>query len=61
MAVAVVGVGAILPDAGDAPAFWRNVKEGRYSITEVPKERWDPDLYFDHRQSASLRLKVAGL
>lgn len=45
--VAVVGVGAILPDAPDAPAFWRNVKEGRYSITEVPKERWDPDLYYD--------------
>ena len=46
-AVAVVGLGAILPDAPDAPAFWRNVKEGRYSITEVPKERWDPDLYYD--------------
>jgi acyl transferase domain-containing protein len=45
--VAVVGLGAILPDAPDAPSFWRNVKEGRYSITEVPKERWDPDLYYD--------------
>ncbi len=45
--VAVVGLGAILPDAPDAPAFWRNVIEERYSITEVPKERWDPDLYYD--------------
>ncbi|MGZ6266980.1 MAG: SDR family NAD(P)-dependent oxidoreductase [Candidatus Limnocylindrales bacterium] len=45
--VAVVGLGAILPDAPDAQAFWRNVKEGRYSITEVPKERWNPDLYYD--------------
>ena len=34
-AIAIVGVGAILPDAPDAPAFWENVKAGRYSISEV--------------------------
>jgi acyl transferase domain-containing protein len=45
--VAVVGVGAILPDAPDAAAFWRNLREGRYSITEVSPSRWDPELYFD--------------
>ena len=45
--VAIVGVGSILPDAPNASAFWRNVKDGRYSITDVPKERWDPDLYYD--------------
>ncbi|MGZ6705847.1 MAG: SDR family NAD(P)-dependent oxidoreductase [Solirubrobacteraceae bacterium] len=46
-AVAIVGVGAILPDAPDAPAFWRNVREGRYSISEVDPGRWDPALYYD--------------
>jgi len=46
-AVAVVGVGAILPDAPDAAAFWRNLRESRYSITEVSPSRWDPDLYYD--------------
>jgi malonyl CoA-acyl carrier protein transacylase len=46
-AVAIVGVGAILPDAPDAPTFWQNIKQGRYSVTEVPRERWDPDLYYD--------------
>jgi acyl transferase domain-containing protein/acyl carrier protein/NAD(P)-dependent dehydrogenase (short-subunit alcohol dehydrogenase family) len=46
-AVAIVGVGAILPDAPDAPKFWQNIKEGRYSITDVKKERWDPELYYD--------------
>ncbi len=46
-AVAIVGVGAILPDAPNAPAFWRNVREGRYSITEVPQERWSPADYYD--------------
>ncbi len=46
-AVAVVGVGAVLPDAPDAPAYWQNLKAGRYSISDVPGDRWDPDLYFD--------------
>ena len=46
-AVAIVGLGAILPDAPDVPTFWQNVLDGRYSITETPRERWDPDLYYD--------------
>ena len=46
-AVAVVGVGAILPDAPDAATFWENVRTGRSSISEVPPARWDPELYYD--------------
>ena len=46
-AIAIVGVGAILPDAPNAPAFWENVKNGRYSISEVKPDRWDPALYYD--------------
>jgi acyl transferase domain-containing protein len=51
-AVAIVGVGAVLPDAPNAPTFWRNVEGGRYSIAEVPPGRWDPALYFDPNPSA---------
>ena len=46
-AIAIVGVGAVLPDAPDAKAFWENVAGGRYSITETPVDRWDPALYYD--------------
>jgi malonyl CoA-acyl carrier protein transacylase len=46
-AIAVVGLGGVLPDAPDVPTFWKNIKAGRYSITDVPVERWDPALYFD--------------
>jgi acyl transferase domain-containing protein/acyl carrier protein len=46
-AIAVVGLSAILPDAPNAGAFWDNVRQGRYSITEVDPERWDPALYYD--------------
>ena len=34
-AIAIVGAGAVLPDAPNVPAFWENVKSGRYSISEV--------------------------
>ncbi len=46
-AIAVVGVGAILPDAPDVHRFWTNVREGRYSIGDVTPDRWDPARYFD--------------
>ncbi|MGA8491797.1 MAG: SDR family NAD(P)-dependent oxidoreductase, partial [Terriglobales bacterium] len=51
-AIAIVGAGAIMPDAANVPAFWENVKNGRYSITEVDRDRWDPALYFDSDHAA---------
>ena len=46
-AIAIVGLGAILPDAPDVDTFWSNVRGGIYSISDVPVERWDPELYWD--------------
>jgi len=46
-AIAIVGAGAILPDAPNVPSFWENLKTGRYSISEVDPSRWDPALYYD--------------
>ncbi|MBW7885139.1 MAG: acyltransferase domain-containing protein, partial [Caldilineaceae bacterium] len=46
-AIAIVGIGAILPDALAAPAFWQNILNKRYSITEVPPERWRIADYYD--------------
>src|SRR5512141_1004768 len=45
-AVAIVGAGAILPDAPNVPTFWENIKTGRYSVTEIDPQRWDPQLYY---------------
>jgi acyl transferase domain-containing protein/acyl carrier protein len=45
--IAVVGMGAIMPEAPTAAAFWANITGGRYCITDVPKDRWDPELYYD--------------
>jgi acyl transferase domain-containing protein/acyl carrier protein/NAD(P)-dependent dehydrogenase (short-subunit alcohol dehydrogenase family) len=46
-AIAIVGVGAILPDAPNALAFWNNILNKRYSITETPPERWSIADYYD--------------
>ncbi|MFN8083245.1 MAG: beta-ketoacyl synthase N-terminal-like domain-containing protein [Dermatophilaceae bacterium] len=45
--VAVVGTAAIMPQAPSGDAFWANITGGRYCITDVPPERWDPALYYD--------------
>ena len=51
-AIAIVGAGAVLPDAPNVAAFWENVKNGRYSISDVDPQRWDPALYYDPDPSA---------
>ena len=61
--VAIIGVGAIMPDAPDADAFWRNVPAGRYSISEVDPARWDPALFYDpdpRRRTGPTRRSAAG-
>ncbi len=45
--IAIVGLGAILPDAPDVAAFWSNIRNGHYSIREVPANRWRTDLYYN--------------
>ena len=45
--IAVVGIGALMPDTPDAATFWANLKAGRYSISDIPLGRWDPELYYD--------------
>jgi hypothetical protein len=45
--IAIVGMSAVMPEAPNAATFWDNITKGRYSITDVPPERWDPALYYD--------------
>ncbi|HTQ58065.1 MAG TPA: SDR family NAD(P)-dependent oxidoreductase [Bryobacteraceae bacterium] len=61
-AVAMVGAGAILPDAPNVAAFWQNVQSGRYSISEVSPDRWDPALYYDpdHNAPDKTYTKIGG-
>src|SRR3984885_8230194 len=46
--IAVVGVGLRLPGgASDETSLWRMLAEGRDAVTELPRERWDIEAYYE--------------
>ncbi|MDP8242492.1 MAG: type I polyketide synthase [Candidatus Hinthialibacter antarcticus] len=46
--IAVIGMACRFPGAADSPeAFWRNLKAGVHSVSEIPASRWDIDDYYD--------------
>jgi len=50
--VAIVGMGCLLPKAPNVRAFWANILNKVDAITEVPKERFNIDLYYDPDRKA---------
>ncbi len=51
-AVAIVGMGCIVPGAADLATFWSNVVNKVDAITEVPASRWDWRQYYDADRTA---------
>ncbi|WP_437836515.1 SDR family NAD(P)-dependent oxidoreductase [Sorangium sp. So ce1153] len=39
--IAIVGMSGCFPGAADLDAFWDNLRDGKDSITEIPRSRWD--------------------
>jgi acyl transferase domain-containing protein len=51
--LAIIGMACRFPGGANGPAaFWRLLAEGRDAITEVPKDRWDIDAWYDRDPSA---------
>jgi myxalamid-type polyketide synthase MxaB len=46
-AIAVVGMGCRFPGASGSTAFWDMLCRGEDAVTEVPKDRWNLDDYYD--------------
>ncbi|HYK00423.1 MAG TPA: SDR family NAD(P)-dependent oxidoreductase [Thermoanaerobaculia bacterium] len=44
--IAIIGLSGRYPEAVDVEAYWRNLRDGRDCIVEVPRERWDWREYF---------------
>src|SRR5438067_6959381 len=44
--IAIIGLSGRYPEAVDIGAYWRNLRDGKDCIVEVPKERWDWRGYF---------------
>ncbi|WP_111604606.1 type I polyketide synthase [Streptomyces sp. Amel2xB2] len=43
--VAIVGMAALFPGAGDLDGYWKNIVGGVDAITDVPAGRWDEEFY----------------
>ncbi|PEU18756.1 thioester reductase, partial [Bacillus wiedmannii] len=48
--IAIIGVSGRYPEARDLSEFWKNLRDGKDCITEIPKDRWDHSLYFDENK-----------
>ncbi|MEU4563478.1 SDR family NAD(P)-dependent oxidoreductase [Actinoplanes sp. NPDC023936] len=46
MEIAIVGMAAAFPGAGDTAAFWANLVTGTDAVTEVEPSRWDADRHY---------------
>lgn len=45
--IAIIGISGRYPQAQDLAVFWRNLRDGRDCITEIPADRWDWRTDFD--------------
>jgi len=52
-AIAIIGLSGRYPEAVNIDAYWRNLREGKDCVIEVPKERWDWQAYFSDDRSKS--------
>lgn len=45
--IAIIGMAGRFPGAPDLDTLWRNLQNGVDSVTEVPRDRWNIDKFFD--------------
>ncbi|ETX03789.1 MAG: hypothetical protein ETSY1_46105, partial (plasmid) [Candidatus Entotheonella factor] len=49
--IAIIGLSGKYPQSSDLDAYWRNLRDGRDCITEVPEDRWDWRHYYTEDRS----------
>jgi len=45
--IAIVGIGCRFPGAAGLEEFWTLLRDGVDAITEIPRDRWDVDAFYD--------------
>ncbi|WBF56762.1 polyketide synthase [Lysinibacillus sp. JK80] len=61
--IAIIGMGCRFPGGSNNPEqFWNNIKNGKDSITEIPKDRWSINRYYDtyNKKRGKTRAKWGG-
>lgn len=59
-AICIVGIGCRYPgDNGGVEGFWETITGARSTHSEVPKQRWDPDVYYhpNHERAGSINTR----
>ncbi|WP_406729648.1 beta-ketoacyl synthase N-terminal-like domain-containing protein [Streptomyces sp. GD-15H] len=51
-AIAIIGVAGRYPQADDVTEFWHNLRDGRDSVEEIPRDRWDHGVFYDPDKAA---------
>lgn len=49
--VAIIGMACNLPQSDNLESFWNNLKGKKDLVTEVPKDRWEIEKYYDQNKS----------
>lgn len=58
-ALAIIGMSCRLPGAAHSPeTFWRMLKDGVDAISEVPRDRWDIDAFYDPDPDAPQKMNT---
>ncbi|MCX7366149.1 MAG: SDR family NAD(P)-dependent oxidoreductase, partial [Alphaproteobacteria bacterium] len=53
--IAIIGLSGRYPQSPDVEAFWRNLRDGKDCITEVPADRWDWRAYYSEDRNEADR------
>ena len=56
--IAIIGIGCRFPSAENPDAFWKLLRDGGDAITEVPKERWDVDEFYDRELTTTGKMNT---
>lgn len=51
--IAIIGMAGYLPGASNLEAFWELLLKGQTSFTEVPKDRWNMDVFYSPDETKS--------
>lgn len=49
--IAIIGLAGSYPGADNIIQYWKNLSQGKDSISEIPSNRWDHSLYFDRNKN----------
>lgn len=60
--IAIIGMACRFPGANSVDEFWSLLHDGKDAITEVPRDRWDPERYYspDKAQPGKMVTKWGG-